>query len=44
VWPLAPGEDGKPWKFTPEQMRFVLWWYAVDTRGRFVYRKGVLSE
>jgi phage terminase large subunit-like protein len=38
------GEDGKPWQFTPEQMRFVLWWYAVDNNGRFVYRKGVLQR
>lgn len=38
------GEDGKPWKFTKEQLRFVLWWYAVDERGRFIYRKGVLQR
>lgn len=38
------GEDGNPWKFTKEQMRFVLWWYAVDDRGRFSYRKGVLQR
>jgi hypothetical protein len=38
------GEDGKPWKFTKEQLRFVLWWYAVDELGRFVYRKGVLQR
>jgi hypothetical protein len=38
------GEDGKPWQFTPEQMRFVLWWFAVDNAGRFVYRKGTLQR
>lgn len=38
------GDDGKPWKFTREQLRFVLWWYAVDDTGRFVYRKGVLQR
>lgn len=38
------GEDGKPWKFTREQLRFVLWWYAVDESGRFVYRKGTLQR
>lgn len=38
------GENGKPWKFTKEQLRFVLWWYAVDERGRFIYRKGVLQR
>lgn len=37
-------EDGGPWKFTKEQLRFVLWWYAVDHTGRFVYRKGVLQR
>lgn len=40
------GPDGKPlpWKFTREQLRFVLWWYAVDDYGRFIYRKGVLQR
>ena len=37
-------EDPHPWRFTPEQMRFILWWYAVDEYGRFVYRKGVLQR
>lgn len=35
---------GKPFRFTLEQLRFVLWWYAVDESGRFVYRKGVLQR
>lgn len=45
-WLLQPdGPDaGEAWKFTPEQARFVLWWYAVDPRGRFVYRSGVLRR
>jgi hypothetical protein len=38
------GEDGKPWKFTREQLRFLLWWYAVDEAGRFIYRTGVLQR
>lgn len=38
------GEDGNPWKFTKEQLRFVLWWYAVDENGRFIYRTGVLQR
>ena len=38
------GKDGKPWKFTKEQLRFILWWYAVDRNGRFLYRKGVLQR
>ncbi|WJN63182.1 terminase large subunit [Streptomyces phage phiScoe45] len=37
-------ENGGPWKFTREQLRFVLWWYAVDETGRFIYRKGVLQR
>lgn len=32
------------WEFTLEQLRFLLWWYAVDEAGRFVYRKGVLQR
>ncbi|QYW07854.1 terminase large subunit [Streptomyces phage RedBear] len=37
-------EDGGPWKFTKEQLRFVLHWYAVDENGRFTNRKGVLQR
>jgi hypothetical protein len=37
-------EDGGPWRFTREQLRWLLWWYAVDETGRFVYRKGVLQR
>lgn len=37
--------DGKPWRYTPEQLRFVLWWYALDPSGRrFLYRDGVLQR
>jgi len=38
------GNDGKPWKFTAEQLRFVLWWYAMDEHGEFIYRTGVLQR
>ncbi|WP_405799485.1 terminase [Streptomyces sp. NBC_01506] len=37
-------EEGGPWKFTREQLRFVLHWYAVDDTGRFINRKGVLQR
>jgi len=37
-------QAGEPWRFTPEQARFVLWWYAIDERGRFVYRSGMLRR
>lgn len=32
---------GQPFRFTPEQLRFLLWWYAVDSDGKWLYRKGV---
>lgn len=35
---------GTPWMYTPEQVRFVLWWYAVDRQGQFVYRRGMLRR
>lgn len=37
-------ERGKPWRFTDEQARFVLWWYAIDDEGTFRYRDGVLQR
>ena len=39
---LAP--DGSPWKFSLEQLRWLLWWYAIDDSGRFIYRKGILQR
>lgn len=39
------GPDGSDhFKLTLEQLRFVLWWYAVDESGRFTYRAGVLQR
>lgn len=38
------GLDGGRWVFTTEQLRWMLWWYAVDEFGRFVYRTGVLQR
>lgn len=35
---------GVPWRFTLEQARFLLWWYAVTDTGRFVYRDGVFQR
>lgn len=40
---LQAGRDD-PWVFTDEQARFLLWWYAVDEDGRFVYRDGVYQR
>ena len=36
--------EGRPWEFTLEQLRFLLWLYAIDEDGRFVYRKAVLQR
>lgn len=41
---LTDPDTGKPWMFTPEQARFVLWMYEVDCRGRRVYREAVLQR
>lgn len=43
---LTPGGKyaGKPFLPTLEQARFILWWYAVDDNGNFVYRNGVLRR
>ena len=37
-------ETGSPWRYTPEQARFICHWYAVDDAGRFLYRDGVLQR
>lgn len=39
-------DRGNPLPFNPtnEQKRFILWWYAIDATGRFVYREGVLQR
>lgn len=37
-------DAGEPWRYTPEQARFVAWWYAVNLEGRFVYRRGLLRR
>ncbi|ALA48121.1 terminase large subunit [Mycobacterium phage Phlei] len=30
--------------FTDEQIRLILWWYAVDEHGNYVYREGVIRR
>lgn len=37
----APGE---PWVCTLEQARLILWWYALDETGRFLYADWVLQR
>lgn len=39
-----PNKPGTPWRFTNEQARFVLWWYAIDKDGKWIYRRGVLQR
>jgi hypothetical protein len=43
-WAVACWCDGNPWVFTDEQLRFVLWMYAVDDDGNFLYREIVLQR
>jgi hypothetical protein len=38
------GGGGQPFMPTKEQIRFICWWYAIDERGRFIYRDGVLQR
>lgn len=37
------GKKG-PWQYTPEQARFILWFYAVDENGEFVYHSAALQR
>lgn len=37
-------KHGNPWKFTAEQARFVLWYFAVDETGSFLYHSAVLQR
>lgn len=35
---------GRPWQFTAEQTRFVLWYFALDESGAFLYHSAVLQR
>ena len=37
-------DAGEPWKFTKEQVRFILNWYAVDDDGKFTSRYGMFRR
>lgn len=37
-------DAGDPFLFTDEQMRLILWWYAVDEQGRFMFNSGVIRR
>lgn len=38
------GKRDKPWQYTPEQARFILWFYALDEAGQFAYHSAVLQR
>lgn len=42
----SPGGDHAGQGFIPtfEQLRFLLWWYAVDDQGKYLYRTGVFRR
>ncbi|MFJ5066542.1 hypothetical protein ACIQC7_09010 [Kitasatospora sp. NPDC088556] len=35
---------GEPFRFTAEQLRFVLWMYAIDDKGRWLFRSAALRR
>jgi len=35
---------GERWKYTKEQAKFILWYYALDERGKFIYRRALLAR
>src|ERR1044071_926484 len=35
---------GDGWTYTKEQARFILWFYAVDSQGKFIYRRALLAR
>lgn len=35
---------GEKWKYTKEQAKFILWYYALDARGQFIYRRALLAR
>ncbi|WP_228833870.1 hypothetical protein [Nocardia farcinica] len=37
-------KKGQPWQFTPEQTRFLLWYFAIDEHGDFLYHSAVLQR
>lgn len=38
------GKRDKPWQYTAEQARFILWFYALDEAGQFAYHSAVLQR
>lgn len=40
----APDDARKPFVVTDEQARLIVDWYALDDRGEFVYRRGIIER
>lgn len=38
------GKGRKPWTFTAEQARFLLWYYAIDSSGDFIYHSAMFQR
>lgn len=39
------GENmGDTWRYTPEQAKFILWFYSLDEFGKFIYRRALLER
>lgn len=43
---VMPDRDikGEQWVYTNEQARFILWFYAIDDTGRYIYRRALLGR
>lgn len=35
---------GETWQYSKEQARFIMWFYAIDEKGRFLYRRALLAR
>lgn len=42
--PNSTVDDPQPFRFTNEQLRLILHWYAIDESGRFINRIGVIQR
>lgn len=42
VW--LKDKNGDDWQFTPEQARFLLWFYSLDDTGRWLFESAVLQR
>lgn len=43
-WLRDPRDSAKPFIYTNEQLRWLLWWFAVDCDGTFIHRTGTLQR